>query len=181
MTGMILWNFPKRNGEIRIPIRPFLKASKKDTLYDTGTDVYSDEKLMTLVTCDTRDGSKRVVIIAKEVTNHEMQWRFLKVHQSFKSSEYKNYVISYALKGWHPQFLAYDRIDQESIIEVVIGKKTEFSNVQDWDFNIDDYLFYDLENGYSLVYMPPMEHYNVWQVIYQENEDSSIWKVCSNI
>lgn len=51
----------------------FLESIKKDTLYDTGTDVYSDEKLMTLVTCDTRDGSKRVVIIAKEVTNHEMQ------------------------------------------------------------------------------------------------------------
>lgn len=51
----------------------FLESIKKDALYDTGTDVYSDDKLMTLVTCDTRDGSKRVVIIAKEVTNHEMQ------------------------------------------------------------------------------------------------------------
>lgn len=97
---------------------------------------------------------------------------FLKCIRALKSSEYKNYVISYALKKDDTiKFLAYDRINQESIIEVVIGKKTEFNIVQDWDFNIDDYLFYDLENGYSLVYMPPMEHYNVWQVIYQENED----------
>ena len=51
----------------------FLESIRKDTLYDTGTDVSSDDKLMTLVTCDTRDGNKRVVIIAKEVTNHEMQ------------------------------------------------------------------------------------------------------------
>ena len=97
---------------------------------------------------------------------------FLKCIRTLKSSEYKNYVISYALKNDDTlKFLAYDRVDQESIIEVVIGKKTEFNIVQDWDFNIDDYLFYDLENGYSLVYMPPMEHYNVWQVSFQENED----------
>ena len=51
----------------------FLESIKKDSLYDTGTDVSFDDKLMTLVTCDTRDGNKRVVIIAKEVTNHEMQ------------------------------------------------------------------------------------------------------------
>lgn len=51
----------------------FLESIKKDSLYDTGTAVFSDDKLMTLVTCDTRDGNKRVVIIAKEVTNHEMQ------------------------------------------------------------------------------------------------------------
>lgn len=51
----------------------FLESIKKDSLYDTGTAVSSDDKLMTLVTCDTRDGNKRVVIIAKEVTNHEMQ------------------------------------------------------------------------------------------------------------
>lgn len=51
----------------------FLESIKKDALYDTGTDVSADDKLMTLVTCDTRDGNKRVVIIAKEVTNHEMQ------------------------------------------------------------------------------------------------------------
>ena len=79
---------------------------------------------------------------------------FLKCIRALKSSEYKNYVISYALKKDDTlKFLAYDRINQESIIEVVIGKKTEFNIVQDWDFNIDDYLFYDLENGYSLVYM----------------------------
>lgn len=51
----------------------FLESIKKDSLYDTRTAVSSDDKLMTLVTCDTRDGNKRVVIIAKEVTNHEMQ------------------------------------------------------------------------------------------------------------
>lgn len=51
----------------------FLESIKKDALYDTGTDVSSDDKLMTLVTCDTRDGNKRVVVIAKEVTSHEMQ------------------------------------------------------------------------------------------------------------
>ena len=62
---------------------------------------------------------------------------FLKCIRALKSSEHKNYVISYALKKDDTlKFLAYDRINQESIIEVVIGKKTEFNIVQDWDFNI---------------------------------------------
>lgn len=48
----------------------FLESIKTNSLYNTGVEVSEDENLMTLVTCDTRDGNKRVVIIAKEVTNN---------------------------------------------------------------------------------------------------------------
>lgn len=50
----------------------FLESIKRNSLYNTGVEVSESENLMTLVTCDTRDGNKRVVIIAKEVTNNEV-------------------------------------------------------------------------------------------------------------
>ena len=36
-------------------------------LYKTGVSVNTDDKLMTLVTCDTRNNNKRIVILAKRV------------------------------------------------------------------------------------------------------------------
>ena len=36
-------------------------------LYKIGVSVNKDDKLMTLVTCDTRDNNKRIVILAKLV------------------------------------------------------------------------------------------------------------------
>ena len=35
-------------------------------------------------------------------------------------------------------------------------------SIPDWDFNVDTYLFEDLEDGFEIAYMPIMEHYNVW-------------------
>ena len=39
---------------------------KKRSLYDTKVKVSSQDRIVTLVTCDTRDISKRIVVIAKE-------------------------------------------------------------------------------------------------------------------
>lgn len=36
-------------------------------LYKTGVSVNKDDRLTTLVTCDTRDNNKRIVILAKLV------------------------------------------------------------------------------------------------------------------
>ena len=49
----------------------FLTSIKEDSIYETGSSVSTSDKLMTLVTCDTRDDSKRIVIIAKQVTTDE--------------------------------------------------------------------------------------------------------------
>ena len=43
----------------------FLSDSINRGLYKTGVSVNSDDKLMTLVTCDTRNNNKRIVILAK--------------------------------------------------------------------------------------------------------------------
>lgn len=45
----------------------FIADSINRGLYKTGVSVNSDDKLMTLVTCDTRNDNKRIVIVAKRV------------------------------------------------------------------------------------------------------------------
>ena len=46
----------------------FLQEMKSRSLYDTGVTVSSADRIITLVTCDTRDGNKRIVVLGKEVS-----------------------------------------------------------------------------------------------------------------
>ena len=45
----------------------FISDSINRGLYKTGISVNTEDKLMTLVTCDTRNDNKRTVILAKRV------------------------------------------------------------------------------------------------------------------
>lgn len=45
----------------------FISNTINNSLYRTGAAVSNDDELMTLVTCDTRDGNKRIVVIGKKV------------------------------------------------------------------------------------------------------------------
>ena len=45
----------------------FISNTVNNRLYRTGASVSNDDELMTLVTCDTRDGNKRIVVIGKKV------------------------------------------------------------------------------------------------------------------
>lgn len=45
----------------------FISNTINNNLYRTGASVSNDDELMTLVTCDTRDGNKRIVVIGKKV------------------------------------------------------------------------------------------------------------------
>ena len=38
--------------------------------YKTGVSVNKEDRLMTLVTCDTRDNNKRIVILAKLINSN---------------------------------------------------------------------------------------------------------------
>lgn len=49
----------------------FINNSISSSLYQTGVPANNTNKLMTLVTCDTRDNSKRIVILAKLVDSNE--------------------------------------------------------------------------------------------------------------
>ncbi len=46
----------------------FISNTINNSLYRTGASVSNDDEFMTLVTCDTRDGNKRIVVIGKKVT-----------------------------------------------------------------------------------------------------------------
>ena len=48
----------------------FISDSINRELYKTGVTVDSEDKLMTLVTCDTRDNNKRIIVIAKKICEY---------------------------------------------------------------------------------------------------------------
>lgn len=60
---------------------------------------------------------------------------------------------------------------EESLYEVNLFSKEriEFQSIPEWDFNIETYLFDDLENGFEIEYMTFSHHYGMWNSI-------NIWK-----
>ena len=50
----------------------YVKQTKLRSIYETSAEVSKDDKLMTLVTCDTRNNKRRVVIVAKLVDFKEI-------------------------------------------------------------------------------------------------------------
>lgn len=77
--------------------------------------------------------------------------------------------ISYILKDSHGSIQAvfYDPSGAEGIMGALGQPETGLCTypIQEWDFNVDDYLLCELEHGYEIVYMPIIEHYNVWCAI----------------
>lgn len=62
------------------------------------------------------------------------------------------------------QILAINDMDNETAYRVTINipNLKECSELPSYDYNIDDYLFYDLENGFDIVYMSIDNHYGIW-------------------
>ena len=46
----------------------FLRDMKSRSIYNTGVNVSTNDRIMTLVTCDTRNGNKRIVVLGKEAS-----------------------------------------------------------------------------------------------------------------
>lgn len=56
----------------------------------------------------------------------------------------------------------------EKIVEFTPFTKemeTGYSTISEWEYNFDEYLFQDLENGYQIGYMSDNNHYDVWNTI----------------
>lgn len=62
------------------------------------------------------------------------------------------------------QISAFDEKDGEAAYRVTINipDLKECSELPSYDYNIDDYLLYDLENGFDIVYMSIDNHYGIW-------------------
>lgn len=99
--------------------------------------------------------------------------------QSFHDHDEKDMKINYILsrKGGEnsPSYLclASSRSDPDEIRCITIDNDNQinYQNVPDWDFNIDDYLLSDLEDGYQIEYMTLEDHYNIWCAIEEWNDD----------
>lgn len=111
--------------------------------------------------------------------NNELTKIFNIVKQSFNDYDENRMNVNYILsrKEENASFsylcLASSKSDPDEIRCIRISKENNitYEHVPDWDFNIDDYLLSDLEDGYQIEYMPLEEHYNIWCAIEQWKDD----------
>lgn len=59
--------FTQPNWDSNNAFNAFISDSINRELYKTSVTVDSEDKIMTLVTCDTRDNNKRIIVIAKKI------------------------------------------------------------------------------------------------------------------
>lgn len=83
--------------------------------------------------------------------------------------EHKNKRIDYILVNEKKnEYIALASDGLEEMIEFAPYTKeliNGYSNVPEWDFNFDTYLFEHLENEYDIAYMRDDVHYGVWQTL----------------
>lgn len=83
--------------------------------------------------------------------------------------EHKNKGIDYILVNEKKKkYIAVASDGLEEMIEFAPYTKellNGYSNIPEWDFNFDTYLFEHLENGCDIAYMEDNVHYGVWQTL----------------
>lgn len=63
-------------------------------------------------------------------------------------------------------------IDVGYIMKINIeGFEDGYFEIPEWDYNVDSYLFDDLENGYDIIYMPFDYHYGIWCCINEQHDE----------
>lgn len=107
---------------------------------------------------------KKVIDIARQ-SFHEHDEKDMKI----------NYILSKKGDTLSPFYLciASSKLDPDEIRCITLSedKNVAYQNVPDWDFNIDDYLLSDLEDGYQIEYIPLEEHYNIWCAVKEWKDD----------
>ena len=88
-----------------------------------------------------------------------------KVESVLNENGYDEYGIQYILKK-DESILAIcnSRLNPEDIVEVVLNNDSSpvIEKIHEWDYSIDGDLFYYLEEGYKIIYMPLSTHYGIW-------------------
>lgn len=69
--------------------------------------------------------------------------------------------------------IAYDTDDPEDLVQLTINENgmLSYSYLPQWDYNIEDYFFDELEQGYEIIYMPLSEHYGMWASIDMDKDE----------
>lgn len=90
----------------------------------------------------------------------------LEIRKALSKHHLSSNDINYVLMNDEGDISAvtHERTDPENITLVTAkeGEPYFIEAIPDWDFNVDDYLLQDLENGYGIVYMDQSTHYDVW-------------------
>ena len=68
--------------------------------------------------------------------------------------------------------MAVDTVDKEKGIMITMNlEEIDISPIHEWDFNIDENVFAELEDGYEIRYMPLETHFGMWYVLNEYRED----------
>lgn len=91
------------------------------------------------------------------------------IRKVLKANELQGYDICYILRNVNGELraVAYDPNDLEKIVQISEKSDSSYAvdQVPDWDFNVDEYLLHDLENGFDVAYMDLSTHQEVWTAV----------------
>lgn len=98
-----------------------------------------------------------------------METYYHKIRKVLRDNQLSSYKICYILKDEFENLnsVAFDTKDTDNIVSITINPDESAKVVEetDWDFNVDDFLFCDLEKGYEIAYMDLVTHNGVWNSI----------------
>lgn len=96
-----------------------------------------------------------------------------KVQSVLCSNGFFEHDVCYVLKK-DENILAIcnSRLNPEDIVEVVLnnGCSPVIEKIHEFDYSIDGDLFYYLEEGYKIIYMPLTTHYGIWCNLVDEED-----------
>lgn len=97
-------------------------------------------------------------------------------------NNYNNMKISYILikkelgKLDVIKCMAIDKENPDDALEITMDEDNiDISPLQEWSFSIDDNIFYELENGYEIKYIPLETHYGIWTIL-DDLRDEIVYK-----
>lgn len=73
--------------------------------------------------------------------------------------------------GFQAIAVSQSNLDEIRCIRENIQGKSEYMKILEWDYNIEDYLLDDLENGFEIEYMTIDEHCGIWYTIDNWRDD----------
>lgn len=98
----------------------------------------------------------------KEYSNKEI---LDKVYEVLQNEEYKDFELTYVLKVKDECQNCYAVAMYEDEIIGFNPFEKEIQSLPEWDFNIDGYLFQELECNREIIYVSPDFNYTIWYEI----------------
>lgn len=98
--------------------------------------------------------------------------------KAFIRNDYNNMEIGFVLIKKEEgkldvlKCMAVDNQDNEKGIMITMNEKEiDISPIHEWDFNIDENVFSELEDGFEIIYMPLETHFGMWYVLNEYRDE----------